>query len=74
MMKATRLIYPQPSRKDRKKKRIMSCGTKVSTEPTPEMMPLQMRSMRKSAAPMLVSALSTPPLIHSKRVSIQPMK
>jgi hypothetical protein len=39
MMKATRAMYPQSSRKEIRRNRIISWGTKPRTDPTPPITP-----------------------------------
>ena len=52
MMKATRAMYPQPSKKPSRMNSTISCGMKPMTAPTPAMMPSSTSDCTQGAAPM----------------------
>ena len=65
MIKATRAIYPQLSKKARKINNTNICGTKPRTAPTPEITPSTMSPVSYSAHPIPSKMLCAPGMIHS---------
>ena len=65
MIKATRAMYPHPSRNARKMNNTSICGTKPSTAPTPEIIPSMINPLSHAAHPMLSKNDCAPGIIHS---------
>ena len=65
MINATRAMYPQSSRTERKKNTIAICGAKPTGAAIPPMIPFTTRDTTQSAAPALSSAPCTAGWIHS---------
>ena len=67
MMKATRAIYPVPSRKDSMKNSVKMSGTKLMTLPTPATIPSAINDFSHSATPAdsiasLIQSVNGPPI------------
>ncbi len=60
-MKAIRAMYPQPSRKARKKNRTSICGRNPRTAPIPATIPSRTRLVRTSPVPRALRTLSKSP-------------
>ena len=69
MMNAARAMYPVSSSSPRKKNRIRICGKKMTTPPTPAMMPSITRSRKSPSG----NAAAAQPLTSSWADSIQPI-